>query len=99
MEEVFEKFSDGFTDYIKNYESDTFSAEGSKMTQDEANLVSVFFLLRFLNGGKTPDEKGIDIVAGIGNTIDGVEITEVLEWIREDIKEREQQEIKKEIEK
>jgi len=56
------------TDYLRVYESDTFSAKNSELTFDEAQKLSEFFIAKEFNK--------------IADNIDGIQITEVLEELR-----------------
>lgn len=67
---------------IKEYESDIFSADYAKITEQEANKIARFFIRRFLGGGsirnKATGENALDAMS-----VDGSQIQEVLDWIRE----------------
>ena len=56
------------TDYLRVYESDTFSAKSSELTFDEAQKLSEFFIRRDFHK--------------LTENIDGNELSEVLEWLR-----------------
>lgn len=62
-------------DTIKEYESDTFSAEGSELTEEEAEAITVTLINRAL-------QSMIDT-----ETLDGVTIDEMLSDMREDNEE------------
>lgn len=56
------------TDYIQDYESDTFSAEDSKLTFEESQKLAEFFIARDF--------------AKMADNIDGLQLDEVLGWLR-----------------
>lgn len=88
MEELFESFGDNFQEYIANYDGEGFSASELNITEEETEMLSLVFLLKFLNGGKFPEEDDeIEISKGIGSSFDGIVLSEVLGRIREDKKD------------
>ena len=70
------------TKAVNEYESDSFSAEFSKITPKEARNVTRFFVRRMLGGGDVNRPASGDNALGYMN-VDGAQIGEVLEWLRE----------------
>ncbi len=70
---------------MKEYCSDTFDAEASELRDDEARKLAVFFASRTLRGGDIGNEK-FEPYEVFDTTCkgDGLQISEVLEWIREE---------------
>ena len=67
---------------IREYESDTFSADLAKITDPEAYALARFFIRRFLGGGNVKKPAtGENALEGMG--IDGMQIDEVLQWYRD----------------
>lgn len=84
MEELFETFGTNFQDYITNYQGEGFDASELNLTEEESEELALIFLLKYVNGGKFPEEdEDIDITEGIGKSFDGVILSEMLGRIRE----------------
>lgn len=73
---------DELANYIREYESDTFSAQSTKINENESRAIAHFFLNRWARGGDIGSVCYIDIVADkLG--IDGLQIDEILSWFRD----------------
>ena len=70
-------------EFIKNYESDTFSASSCELTDNESKWLANFFLNRTARGGNINDKLEVDLFADKIVNLDGVNLSEVLEWLRE----------------